>query len=977
MVLVMLVMAAGLGAFEYTDRFDYPEGSDGSPAWYTNSVSWEVVNGAMVYPRGQRSFIILDKAPYGTVVSFEASVMVERRDTSADWAVAGIAVRWDEKNYWHFALEEAPEAKGKRHFVELSEMLDDTWLAENGKDARLTPLAAEGSDFNWQYGIPYRLRITLAPDQIRGELLEKDGTRRARIGYALDNRAVKCGQPALVCVSFRARFDDASVVIQETAAGPEVKPPTFPPYTLPGYSAITAPATGFFYPKEISGTGAFLWERPRRWWLIDPNGQGFFVVGTDHVNYRAHWCEKLGYAPYSRNCEGRYGSEEKWGESTLDRLVRWNFNALAAGHSQSLRYKKLPHIESLSFGTAFSDYDDLCPKTTWTGFPDVFSPKWAQFCEKRARMLCPAHKDDPWQIGYFLDNELEWFGKSQKPWGLFDEAWKKPPEHSAKKAWIAFLKRELGDADAMEKHWGVIVRDWEDLSRHVEPSVPLTDRGRDVAAQWVRLCATEYFQKATDAARKYDPNHLVLGCRFAGDAPDVWDIAGDYCDVVSFNMYPHIDVVQGVPESVLRTIEDWHRRADVPLMITEWSFPALDAGLPCVHGAGMRVDTQQQRARCFKFFQTAVFSMPFMVGSDYFMWVDEPALGIGESFPEDGNYGLVNEHDEPYKDLTDTAESVNASVYEIHAKGRMPTPPRPRKFVSWLDDVPARRLDIPAGEIELRSGDLMLKGPTQGHAWRLWIRGMLLGDFYPLLQQGIQQPSEKQGRPARSSTSPAWVAPDMARVTGLARNERMTVVDMTLSGTAGGRPERAPERSYQSRPLALTRVDEKNEASEAQDDKPRDFETGWRFVVPREGGWFACYCRWVKNTGRKPWRLEEMFYYTLPALGGSSVDDESLLQEVPNYYCTGGAWVDRAANVGVGCWYTHDAAFHCKYWKDDAGNFHPDLRYRVDRLLEPGDRVEVDIPPVFIFPLEEASVAAFGRAVGRLAKTVLVDKQAP
>ena len=29
-----------------------------------------------------------------------------------------------------------------------------------------------------------------------------------------------------------------------------------------------------------------------------------------------------------------------------------------------------------------------------------------------------------------------------------------------------------------------------------------------------------------------------------------------------------------------------------PMIITEWSFPALDSGLPCKHGAGMRVDTQ-------------------------------------------------------------------------------------------------------------------------------------------------------------------------------------------------------------------------------------------------------------------------------------------------------------------------------------------------------------------------------------------------
>jgi hypothetical protein len=31
--------------------------------------------------------------------------------------------------------------------------------------------------------------------------------------------------------------------------------------------------------------------------------------------------------------------------------------------------------------------------------------------------------------------------------------------------------------------------------------------------------------------------------------------------------------------------------------------------------------------------------LPFLIGYDYFMWVDEPASGISTSFPEDSNYG--------------------------------------------------------------------------------------------------------------------------------------------------------------------------------------------------------------------------------------------------------------------------------------------------------------------------------------------------
>ena len=54
--------------------------------------------------------------------------------------------------------------------------------------------------------------------------------------------------------------------------------------------------------------------------MFDPAGNGYFAVGTDHANYRVHWCEKLGYAPYSRNCEAKYGGEEAWAGTAAERL---------------------------------------------------------------------------------------------------------------------------------------------------------------------------------------------------------------------------------------------------------------------------------------------------------------------------------------------------------------------------------------------------------------------------------------------------------------------------------------------------------------------------------------------------------------------------------------------------------------------------------------------------------------------------------
>lgn len=908
----LLVVAAGFGAFEHGDAFDYADGSEGAPAWFAESVAWEMRDGAFECAGGNRSFAILEAAPYSGRLSVEATVTVRERQ-GPDWAVAGIGFRWDGGNYWHLALIEAPESGEHRHRTELTEMLDNVWLAQGNEGTRLTCRVHEGALFNWKYGHPYRLRMVLTPEQVEGFVTELDGTVRAHMAFALDNRAVAKGRPMLTSGRFHTVFDDVAAVVDDAIEGPEAVA-EFPPYAVAGYGDVTGEATGFFYPKEAGG----------RWWLIDPNGKAFYMVGTDHVSYRVHWCEKLGYAPYARNVAAKYGSEEKWADATMARLTDWGFNTLSVNHSRLLRHRRFAHIEFLTMGSSFADVDDICPKTTWTGFPNVFNPKWPRHCDKIARRSCAPNKGDPWLIGYFLDNELEWFGKQWKSGGLFDEAWKKPAQHSAKRAWVAFLEDRLDGVDEFARHWGVEVADFEALLAHVEPRMALTDRGRAIMRDWARVLAEQYFAACREAILRHDPNHLILGCRFAGDAPDVWDVAGEYCDIVSFNIYPRIDVATGVPHSVVQQIAEWQRLAGRPMMVTEWSFPALDSGLPCKHGAGMRVDTQAQRTRCFTHFQTLMFALPFMVGTDFFMWADEPELGISSTFPEDSNYGLVNVEDVPYAELTDAARALNARVYELHAAGQLPVWPAPARLDSRLLELPEGEGAAPEGALELAAGGLELEGPVEGDAWRLSCGGTALGAFHVLIHQ--------------ETPLPLWVASDTARITAVRGNEHVLVVDMEL-------------------------------ARSTHTDQAMCFKSGWRFRIPRKGAeWLASECLWVENTDAVPWTLAEVFHYLRPESGS-----EPLLNDIPNYYRQGAAWVDAEAGVGVACWYADGDAFQCDYWKDPNGGFHSDLREKLDVVLEPGQRHAMDRGNAFFFPLRKISIAAFGEAVEGLEAVVLGD----
>jgi len=643
---------ASTPAFEFADDFA-GEPTAARERWSLYPPAWSMGDGVMRAESVGRTVI----SPKGAPLSGEQALgvtLVVRGITAKDWKVAGLTIAQDAANYWHLALVESPDAQGRRRFLELQEMLGGTWLAQSVTEHKLPSTEMVGQDFVWEYDHPYRLRLALDAHGIYGSVSELDGTLRWSAGYLFSVKAVTFGQGGLHSAGFVSEFDDYQMQAFSEVAPVATK---YPEYSGTADAEIRLEATGFFHTAQREGVD----------WIVDPLGRAFIALGTDHCNYGVHWCEKLGYSPYNRNNVEKYGSEEKWAAHATERLRAWNFNALGANNSPGTRYQGLAHTLFAGMGSAFAAQDDLCPQVHWTGFPNIFSPDWEAFCDYRAEQDCAPSRDDPWLLGYFIDNELEWYGKIGREWGLFVEAFKKPAQHSAKTAVVDFLRERYGTVDDFNRHWQPAVADWEALASVTEAPEPTDERAANDRLDFVRLCADRYFAVTTAAIRKHDPNHMILGNRFAGDAPLIWDLAGKYCDIVSVNTYPRLDLDQGVVLGLEENLRRWHEQCQRPMMITEWSFPALDSGLPCKHGAGMRVATQEQKARCYEVFQRTIFRLPFIVGSDYFMWVDEPALGISSTFPEDSNYGLVNERDEAYEALTQTATRVNPRMYDLHA----------------------------------------------------------------------------------------------------------------------------------------------------------------------------------------------------------------------------------------------------------------------------------------------------------------------
>ena len=554
-------------------------------------------------------------------------------------------------------------------------------LIRNGRAYSIPVQFETGRQFQWKYGREYRLRLRSDHGRATGEVLTPQGEALCRLAAAPGNGEGKFPAGlALYTTALQSEFHDpaASSRSDETAV-PEPLPPKEtlhrPQYRSPANvsARIRSRSTGFFRVEKDSNG---------RWWLIDPEGKGFFACGVDMLQFGGRFCEALGYSPYRRNVQKLFGSPAAWGEHTMKRLREWGFNF--AGTCDSQFRNRLPFSINLMLGSSFSAFGDgydIMPYRgrVGTGLPNPFHPRFAEWCRRRFLEQVGREIENPYFMGYFCDNELRWQGANNRLTdgsGVFNAVLAKPASHTAKIALARFLKERFrGDVAAFNRFWGIRIADFSPES--LPKKLPhRTGRQLMLKQDFLTLTAETYFRTIRDTIRAIDPNHMLLGCRFIGlDAHErVWRAAGKYCDVVSFNIYPYVDFTQkkffidsGEFVSQMTRVQEWTGR---PMLVTEWAFLALDSGMPCLYGGGHRLATQTERSRAAELFVRTLATRPYMVGHNWYRHCDDPKLGVRKNFPETGNYGLVNEQDEPYRELTDMFRRVHADVDAL--RSRMP-----------------------------------------------------------------------------------------------------------------------------------------------------------------------------------------------------------------------------------------------------------------------------------------------------------------
>jgi len=427
-------------------------------------------------------------------------------------------------------------------------------------------------------------------------------------------------------------------------------------------------STGFFRTERIDG----------RWWLIDPEGALFFSAGLNsmrtvsptfvqgresmftwlpesgdplhrHLSYATGATqgpirEGRAYDFLAANLERKYGPgyANDWAEVTTRRMRSWGFTTIANWSDNRLWGRNMPYVATVTVGGVGNRVPVASGPAT--SLPDPFDSRFAANVANSIRPVAALAAGDPWCIGYFVDNELNWSSRTAAGAGALSQNSAASP---AKRALIAQLREKYADIARLNEAWRTSYANWDAMT----PPASLNTASTADLAAFTRLLAATYFRTVREELRKLDADHLYLGSRFAGYTAEAAEACAEHCDVISFNIYQN---------RINAPRWDFLNAYNKPAIIGEFHFGALDRGM--FHTGLVAASSQADRARMFIDYMQTVLDHPAFVGAHWFQYADQAITGRtldGENY----NIGFVMHNDTPYPEMVEAARTVLGEMY--------------------------------------------------------------------------------------------------------------------------------------------------------------------------------------------------------------------------------------------------------------------------------------------------------------------------
>ena len=419
-------------------------------------------------------------------------------------------------------------------------------------------------------------------------------------------------------------------------------------------------ATGRFHPIKHEG----------KWWLVDPEGRLFWSHGIDCVGldwaatrvkgrehyfaelpeegsplsefYRQRDGERSGYSFAQANLWRKYGAD--WRSTCADRVHKrlrsWGMNTIANWSSPDIYLmRRTPYVIEIHYDARNIEGNHKLPDPFDQGFRQAVRTSIARRSDSVG---------DPWCIGYFVDNELHW----QRDMDAAVLVAKAPQDQAAKQELLKDLRSKYVSTGALNAAWGTQHASWQGFLECRE--APDAQRAYDDLVAFFERMTETYFRICREEVKRADAAALYLGCRIHQPDPRVVRIAAKHCDVVSINAYRYDVCMMALPEGL-----------DVPVVIGEWHFGALDRGP--LHPGLRHVQDQAERAVMYKSYLRSALSHPLIVGAHWFQYGDQATTGRDDG--ENCQVGFIDTCDTPYGETVRACREAGGAMYQHRLSG--------------------------------------------------------------------------------------------------------------------------------------------------------------------------------------------------------------------------------------------------------------------------------------------------------------------
>ena len=363
-----------------------------------------------------------------------------------------------------------------------------------------------------------------------------------------------------------------------------------------GWRGITTTATGRFRIERIDGV----------WWLITPDGHGFFSVGVDHLRPGGDLSPPLGTAPVPRQHPRPLRQRGRLGGATLPRLADLGVNTIGAFSQPECFPRPIAYTVRLALAEPRAGRARACRRRSWrasratTSTPPSqrASPRRSPSVAVRAPPTRGASASSPTTSSRSARASRRCCRISTRICSC------RPARRASRRcrrsstlATAATSPRSTpcGDSPLASFDDLQIARPRWRPRRRARPCRPPARAAQIADRRAFDAYVAERFHRVThDALRAFAPDLLILGSRLLilSTRPEVLAAIAPYVDVVTVNYYeiaasdprrsrPTIPADYGIPFArMFDDLDTMYRIAGKPFLIGEFSYRAADAGLP-------------------------------------------------------------------------------------------------------------------------------------------------------------------------------------------------------------------------------------------------------------------------------------------------------------------------------------------------------------------------------------------------------------